>query len=561
MAKKGQTKQDWGKMAGMILPWALLLFAAQEAPPQKPETVVKVTTRIVQVSVVVHDKKGQPIADLKKEDFTLLDKGQEQRIRFFSMESAEAPPPKAPPLPEGVVSNRYANSKSGGTSHLMALPNSLTAILLDSLNTPFTDQHYAKEGVIKFLNQLQPGDRVAIYTLTGRLHVLHDFTSDVESLLRALARHKNQHSAQEAASSYEDANSGIDELDAFLDRSNENMANFYQAQRTQVTLKALQTIANHLAGMPGRKNLIWLSAGFPVYVGLRPGELPAPEFQSFSEEMQRTVRTLNDVGLAIYPVDARGLMGPFAYMPSMSAASTSRPGRGGPAPVDQRAQSNIFQTQSAMHEVADRTGGRAFMNTNDIAGAVRSAMEDTKITYVLAYSPSHDQWDGRFRDIKVKVNRSSTEIRYRKGYYAYPGENNDPKLSRAMMVNAINGPLVSTGLGILAKVIEQPSAEKRRFLVRVVMDAREVSFVEEGGQWKAAIEMLGVVRDDQGEPLSQFNRALRFHLTREQYAQMLQVGIIFNVELEGPPKSHRARLAVRDLATGILGSVDIPVVN
>src|SRR5262245_26154631 len=215
------------------------MIASQTSPPrqqpsQTTETpTIKVTTRLVQVNVVVQDKKGEPVGDLTKDDFILLDKGQEQKIQFFSKESSEAVPTNAPPLPPGVVSNRYTNFTSGGQTHLAPLPTSLSVILLDGLNTAFTDQHYAKEAMIKFLNQLQSGMSSAIYTLTNGLRVLHDFTSDTASLLSVLAKHRNEESAALGASSYDDANTDDDNLDAFLDRSNEVIANFYQARRVE----------------------------------------------------------------------------------------------------------------------------------------------------------------------------------------------------------------------------------------------------------------------------------------------------------------------------------------
>src|SRR5215831_14973162 len=213
--------------------WVLLVslslvgmqLGAQSGPQE--EGILRVTTRLVQISVVVHDKNGMPVRDLTKEDFALFDKGQEQKILFFSKETSEASRVNAPPLEPGVVSNRFANYTSEGQKHLAAIPASLTVILLDGLNTGFTDQHYAKEALIKFLNQLQPGDRVAIYTLTNGLRVLHDFTSDTESLLAALKKHRNQDSSALNASSYDDANTGNDDLDAFLDRSNDAIATFY----------------------------------------------------------------------------------------------------------------------------------------------------------------------------------------------------------------------------------------------------------------------------------------------------------------------------------------------
>jgi VWFA-related protein len=531
----------------------------QEQPGNMETPVIRVTTRLVQVNVVVHNKKGEPVGDLTKDDFVLFDKGQEQKILFFSKESSEALPTNLPPLTPGVVSNRYTNFTSGGEKHLAPLPTSLTVILLDGLNTAFTDQHYAKEALIKFLNQLQPGDRVAVYTLTNGLRVLHDFTSDTASLLAALAKHRNQDSSVLSASSFDDANTGNDDLDAFLDRSNEAISTFYQARRTQTTLQALQTISHHLAGMPGRKNLIWLSGSFPTLVGLGPDGSPGRDFQDFSDEMQRAMRTVNDSGIAIYPVDARGLMGIFATMPSMSPESRGRGPARGPAPVDRRAQNQILQTQGTMREIADRTGGRAFMNTNDLTGSIRRAMDDARVTYVLAYSPSHDQWDNKFREIKIKLNRPGLDARYRKGYYAYSESPTDPKMRKAILSEAATTPLASTGLTMVAAVAQAPTAANPRTSIRTVIDAHEVAFVRNTeGKNEATLDLLLVIFDDMGKPLHQIVRTIHLNPDEATYAAMMKSGVVVNVDSEAPVKSARARLIVHDVSAGLVGSLDLP---
>ena len=533
--------------------------AVQEQQGNLETPVIRVTTRLVQVNVVVHNKKGEPVRDLAKEDFVLFDKGQEQKILFFSKESTEALPANLPPLAPGIISNRYTNFTSGGEKHLAPLPTSLTVVLLDGLNTAFTDQHYAKEALIKFLNQLQPGDRVAIYTLTNGLRVLHDFTSDTSSLLAALSKHRNQDSSPLSASSYDDANTGNDDLDAFLDRSSETIATFYQARRAETTLEALQTIARHLAGMPGRKNLIWLSGSFPTLVGLGPDGYPGRDFQDFSETMQRAMKTMNDSGIAIYPVDARGLMGNFATMPSMSPQSRGRGGARGPAPVDRRAQDQVLQTQGTMREIADRTGGRAFLNTNDLSGAIRQAMDDTRMTYVLAYSPSHNEWDNKFREIKIKLNHPGLEARYRKGYYAYAESPSDPKLRSAILSEVASTPLASTGLAMMAAVAQAPTSENPRTAIRAVIDAHEVGFgLSPEGKQDATLDLLLVAFDDKGKPVHQLLRTIHLSLDETAYAQALKSGMIVNVQSDAPAISARARLIVHDLASGSVGSLDLP---
>jgi len=523
------------------------------------EGVIRITTRLVQINVVVHDKNGQPVRDLSKEDFSIFDKGQEQKVQFFSKESDEALPSNAPPLAPGVVSNRFVNSTAGGQTHLAPLPASLTVILLDGLNTAFTDQHYAKDALIKFLGQLQPGDRVAIYTLSNGLRVLHDFTSDTESLLAALAKHRNQDSFQLSASSYDDANTGDDTLDAFLDQANERIANFYQARRIETTLEALQTISRHLAGMPGRKNLIWLSGSFPTIVGQGIDSLPGQDFQNFSDNMQIALRTLNDVGVAIYPVDARGLIGAFAAMPSMDPASRGpKAGVRGMPPVNQRAQNQIIQTQGTMRDIAARTGGRAFINTNDLTTAIRRAVDDARFTYVLAYTPSHNQWDGKFREIKIKVNRPNVDVRYRQGYYAYPDNPSDQKTRQAVLAETATTPLLSTGIGLVAGVPQKPTPEQPHTLVRVAMSAHELGFsLNPEGKQAAELDVFIVVFDQNRKPLHQNATTVRLNFDPAQYTEILKNGILLNVDSDAPAGAARARVVIHDLSSHAIGSVDV----
>jgi len=232
---------------------AVLLAAGQEPP------LLRVTTRLVQLNVVVHDKKGRPVADLTKDDFTLFDEGQRQKIAFFSVESTRPAAAPANVLPPNYFSNRL-EYRSGA-------PSSVTAILFDALNTAWEDQVYSKNQLVKFLSQVQPQDRFALYVLGRDLRVLHDFTTDTRSLLRVLARHRSAPSPELEASEPAPADTGVEELDAWLNQSSQLLADFLKVNRARHTMDAIEAIARHLARVPGRKNLIWISAGFPFCIG------------------------------------------------------------------------------------------------------------------------------------------------------------------------------------------------------------------------------------------------------------------------------------------------------
>src|SRR5262249_7052829 len=184
---------------------------------------------------------------------------------------------------------------------------------------------------------------------------------------------------------------GSDELDQFLSNADQVISDFYNVNRAKWTLEAMEAIAHHLASLPGRKNLIWVSSGFPFTLGLEPEDFsldqPNRERRTFHEETDRVARAMNDANIAIYPVDARGLVGlPTAFSAQNRTSPFGRPGAA-PRPV-KYTPPNI----DTMQILAERTGGRAYYNTNDLEGAVRSAVADARVTYTLGFYPASEDW-------------------------------------------------------------------------------------------------------------------------------------------------------------------------
>ena len=561
-----------------------------QTPVPQPATVIRVTTRLVQVSLVAHDKKGQPVADLKKEDFTLYDKGQEQKISMFSMDTraASAAAEPAKPLPEGFVSNRVWTAM-GPESHAEALPGSVTVILLDGLNSEFHDMPATKAGLTKFLQQIQPNDRVAIYALGQKLQVLHDFTSDTAALIQTIDRYKAGFPWQLDASHATDPNTGLPQQDAFEIIFENAVNNFYKGQRIEITLAALETIGNHLSGIKGRKNVIWLSGGFPTVLGINDAALialvsqtpsvgqtqvsPTPgigqnlEVRVYAEQLLRTLRALSKASVALYPVDSRGMPGPMQLMPGfMTNAGRTNLGNTplaspGPSRADSTAQNDIVESHSTMQEIAARTGGRAFMNSGDIAGAIRSAIADTDVSYTLVYSPSHKEWNGEFREIKVKVNRPDVEIRYRQGYYALPQDPSDEQSRKVALSAAASSPLLSTGLGITGNVVPPgPEADRTSAKINLLLDVKDVDFSpDEMNAWIADVDVLVVVRDSQNKTLSSALHTFHLSLEQDRYDFSQKAGFTIPMKVETPPKSALVRVVVRDIPTGVLGSLDVPL--
>lgn len=524
----------------------------QTTPPKSPAQEapsVRVTTRLVQVSVVVQDSRNQPITGLTRDDFTLLDAGQPQPISVFSVESSAQLTTPAAPLPPNTFTNR--SEQRSGT------PTSVTIILLDQINTRFGDNVYARDQVIRFLGQIQPNDRVALYTLGAGITVLHDFTADASRLVRALARHKGGEEAALTASEPEAADTGDAELDAWLNNANQRMGDFYLRNRVRTTTAAMEAIANHVARLPGRKNLVWVSGSFPISFGLdreRSEGNMSPDSGVFTDEIERATRALNNANIAIYPVDARGLV-VGNRTAAMRGGSTGR----GPAVNPWPGLPGLALTHDTMNTLADRTGGRAFYNTNDINASIRRAIADSRVTYVLGFYPSHNKWDGKFRDLKVRVNREGARVRHRKGYFAFAEQPPAGTESRtAELIESARSPLDAAALGITAQVKRVQAAGDDILNVTLRLDHRDVSLRQEGDRWVGAVDLLFMQRGNEGRELTRDVQTMQINVSQSRYAQFESQGILFSGRVPVAAGAEELRLVVRDTGSTAVGSLAVP---
>ncbi len=456
-------------------------------PPPLPLPAIRVTTRLVEVQAVVEDRSGRPVLGLTRDDFTLLDKGRPQRISSFSAESRGSSSdveahPDVSSSPPGQVASR----------------SGVTVILFDRLNTRSENQNYARRQLVSFLKSAGPLGPGALYVLDSRLRVLADFTRGAAVLDRALARTPGRTSSELDASepdAPQTMTARFKWVEQDLARTDRSIAELAVQARAERTLAALEAIGHHLARVPGRKNLIWISDAFPFSVGMSGGDLvdralrerylpPGSTFH-FSERIARAARVLTDANVAIYPVEARGLTGAAGIDaasagPGFSAPQESdQPGRIPPIAAVLHGQAKsleipsslppaVVEMRSAMQSLAGATGGRAFYGSNDIAASVRRAFDDAASVYVLAYQPAHDAWDGTFRPIEVRVNRLGLTVRHRRGYFAAAADRDTPAERERAMLEACASPLDATGIHLTATLARPatPGAKSDRLSVR-----------------------------------------------------------------------------------------------
>jgi VWFA-related protein len=517
--------------------------ASQAASVQTPLPVIRTTTHLVQVNVIVKDKTGNPVGDLSKDDFTLLGENKPQEISTFSMQATHLTRGMSAPPPKNTFTNRFEQEPG--------VPTSVTVVLFDALNTDFADIAYAREQMIKFFAQLQPQDRVAIFGLAQNLYVLQDFTTDQRALIDAVRKSSPPAAAQVDVTDVQSSGAGAARMDQFIEGIRQVESDYNVRDSSARTSAALTAIANYVGRLPGRKNLVWVSSAFPLQINMdKPlaslrfgtGAPNIADRETFVAEVDAAAEALVNADVAVYPVDARGLMTLSTFNASVKNDPVSGAiQRGQTPPSGLPPQANI----DTMNEIAARTGGRAFYNTNDIAGAVRKAIDDAQVTYVLGYYPDHGDWNGKFREIDVKVDR--------------PDAPPTPVKRQVLLQDSVKSPVDSTAIGMTIEAHLLGKTEAQNVRVHVRLDSQAIIPVPEGDHWIASVDFLVAQWDDNNKMLGVQTPTLRFRLSQADKETFDKSGLAVQFETALLPGASHIRYVACDEQSGAVGSVTIPI--
>ena len=520
---------------------------ASTGDPSDSGVLIRSTTRLIQLNVVVHDRKGEPVKDLKKEDFKIFDNGKPQKVAVFSMD-ANAVLPQMKPLPQNVFTNKL--TVRGG------VPNSVSVILLDSMNTKYEDQTWSRKQVVKYLTTLKPEDRVAIYQLGRGLRVLHDFTTDSTDLIAKLQKFKGQNLPDLAASEV----SSFDFDPSVLDFQNwmggggsgGAEADFYTTNRITGTLRAIQFIANHMAEYPGRKNLIWVSGGFPLQIGFDSIEAmhdPSRTQRTFGPELDETIRALNNGNVAIYPVDSRGLTVDSRFSAQNAKIDLSPKLGMGPT----------VENQQTMSELASRTGGRAYYNTNDLTKAIHDAVNDSVVTYTIGYYPENEKFDGKFHKLEVKTPElHGMNLRYRKGYFDQAEQPADQHRRVVELKDAVYSPLDSSAVGLIVNVAPTDPKHPGDLNLYMRVDPTAIGLTPSNDRQNAQLDFIFVQRDEKGRQYKSDSDTMTLQLKPDTLAKLMKSGLVYQRFVNKVHAATQLRIVVRDASSGATGSITVP---
>jgi len=568
-------------LVSLILSFSLSASRAQQSIPDAPtdhrETILHSAVRLVQVSVVVEDKTGNPVTGLKPEDFKLLDEGKPQKIAFFT--AAVAPPATGAPeqpaskpvrlLPANAFTNRFDLKGEDP-------PGAVTVVLFDALNTAPQDQSFVRKEVIHFLETLRPQDHVAVYGLTTQLLILHDFTRDSADLVAAANRYSPKELAAFDATHTPDidlASLGADttqwvRLQNSINNAKEMISEQVTKDRVALTVEAMNEIANHVSSIAGRKSVVWISGGLPIETGSakvgKPGyggpsgiggstENRFPQHDralvKFDEMVKEVADTLNRSNIAMYTIDAKGV----ELDTTMDVSGRGR------RQTDQARDTSIMSmeqdSRDASKLMADRTGGLAFFGNNDIRGAMRRAFDDGRHAYSIGFYPNHGEWDGKFRKIKIE-SKQGLKLRYRSGYYAAP-DATDPKVAIAdALQQAAESPLDATSLGMI--VSGKGAKDSRAVELHIGIDPKQLLLQDSGDHRKGAVDLFFLQRDASGTRIAAEKQHVDLNLEEKQYEYLSKVALVLDRHVTIAPQSTELRVVLRDAGSGSMGSVRLP---
>jgi VWFA-related protein len=515
----------------------------------------KSQTTLVRVPVVVTDSSGGHLHQLSKSDFKVLEDGKPQTIASFD----EIIPDNSVRAATPPSSNTFTNMTSD-----VSKANSVVVMLIDKVNTPFLSQADARRQLIKYLaDHLNSSQPMALMAITGKgLRVLSPFGTDPKVLMAALKNVSGEVAPKEQFSDDSQiivadgeqpiglaAPIGINESPDHVIRrftlAEDSVQGAVTQQRTiETTLRAFLQMAWSLSGVPGRKSVIWVTGSFPFYLENYTSVPGDPTLRALYE---RVLKAFADAQISVYPVDARGLLTDSAY------AGTSGVSFFGPDASSQLDQS----TFDSLKVFAKMTGGVAYYQTNDLAGAVDHAVEDSSSYYLITYYLDRRNNKPGWRQLQVQVSRKDAKVRARAGFLVTNLAVN-PELSHKADVDfALASPYESTGVRITEHWLGvAPSGDKKK--VGFVVNVPAQDLIDESDKNRFDVEFIAQA-ERKGVAAGSVGQTIKGSAAPENLAKLKADGVLYRNSLELSPGDYQVRFIVRDNLTGRLGSVIVPL--
>jgi VWFA-related protein len=524
---------------------ALPQQVGQNTTPGAAPATFSTSTQLVIESVTVTDKSGKPVEGLTAKDFTVLEDGTPQTIKFFEFQKLDdvkdtppAPAITAPVVPFAKIARTQIAPEPQGD--LKYRDRRLLALYFDMSGMGIPDQLRAFAAAEKFVRtQMTAADLVAVMTFAGgSVQVLQDFTGDRDRLLRILDTMIVGEDETAAADSG-DASSA--DTGAAFGQNDAEFNIFF----TDRQLSALQTAANMLGHLSEKKALVYFASGL---------RLNGTNNQA---QLHSAVNAAIKAGVQFWPVDARGLV---AQAPLGDASRASPGGVNMYSGASAGAMlNNLQRSQDTLWTLAADTGGKALLDYNDLSMGIVQAQKSTASYYILGYYTSNTNPDGKFRRIKITLNNGlQASIDFRQGYYAnktfnkFTAADKDRQLEEALM---LGDPVTEL---TIAMEIDYFQLNRSEYFVPIVVKipGSELALARKGGAEHTLIDFIGEVKDEFGTTMSNVRDKYDIKLSDSTAAELAKKPIEYDTGFTLLPGKYRVKFLARDAETGRMGTFE-----
>ena len=547
------------KLLSLLLAVSLLplgVFAQEEGPPPPPPPVdepqssytFRTTSDLVLVDVVARDKSGNLIRDLKQSDFSIVEDGKPQHLMSFDIER-----------PEGESQTNVAQGAGNGPSQMTVQEAVTNAPILSGENVkaeavrdrrlivlffdlsamePEEVDRAVKSATDYVNKQMSPADLVSVITLGNSMTVNQDFTNDHAALKKALVAING-----EEGQGFEQGLTGSSDGSADTGAQYTPDDTEYNLFNTDRRLMAINTLAKSLSKLPQKKSVLYFAGGM---------QRTGVENQS---ELRAAVNASVRSNLSLYTVDSRGLE---ALPPGGQAQNASL--RGTSAYSGAAVQSDLdsnFSSQETLVTLASDTGGKAFLDTNDFSTAFKKVQQDTSLYYLLGYRSTNKATDGRYRHIKVIVNRKDVKLEYRTGYYGPRDFLHFTKEDREKQLDdEIASDLPVTDLPVYVDTAYFRMRGNDYFVpASIIVPGSAVPFKSSSDKDKATLDVIGLVREASSKiPIANIRETVKLAVGTGQTVKRKNVQ--YNTAFLLSPGKYHLKFVVRENESGKIGSFE-----
>ena len=530
-----------------------LIAAGQQTPPRVTATPgapakFSANANVVIVDVTVKDKSGHAIENLTKDDFIVLEDGKPQTVNIFEQQklTMEPEPPEPPPALEdknALPPPPKTTISSEGATKIQYHDRRLLAMFFDFSNMQVPDQLRAQDAALKFLDEkMTKSDLVAILLYSTSVQVLTDFTADRMTLNDIIKGLPIGDAADLAGVADNGSDDNEDTGAAFV--ADETEFNIFN---TDQKLSALEQTVKQLATLPEKKALVYITGGI------------SKSGIDNQAQLEATINAATKANVAIYPLDARGLMGD---PPGGAANKASSRGSGmftGSTINSQRAAVN--DSQETLATLAADTGGKVFLDSNDLALGITQVQEQFRSYYILGYNTTNSNLDGKYRKITVKLKNpayASAKLDFRDGYYGdkvwgkFNGDDKEKQLRDAL--TSADPP---TDIPIVAEVDWfriSPTAYFVPISVKIPGSVIPLALKKNGGETQ--FDFIGNVMDERKQVVSQLRDYIHVKLSATEAEKLANRNFNYDAGITVGPGRYHMRFLVREGQSGKMGIFD-----